>query len=175
MHLSSLLRFEARTSIAHNHSGRRVRRGGHFFALNEIHFLRYSVPTGEVAEWSKAPVSKTGRLETVSRVRIPPSPPNYFKHAVKFFIETSDLNDLSLLPEKYQEYPHLSSNSDPLRACVVSFRYAHYLWDDNSSFGFSFRHLGRNRSGQRATNVLPTPHPHSSAWVARRTNRRRSN
>lgn len=31
-------------------------------------------PNGEVAEWSKAPVSKTGRLETVSRVRISPSP-----------------------------------------------------------------------------------------------------
>ena len=30
--------------------------------------------TGEVAEWSKAPVSKTGMRETVSRVRIPPSP-----------------------------------------------------------------------------------------------------
>lgn len=31
-------------------------------------------PTGEVAEWSKAPHSKCGRLETVSRVRISPSP-----------------------------------------------------------------------------------------------------
>ncbi len=30
---------------------------------------------GEVAEWSKAPVSKTGMRATASRVRIPPSPP----------------------------------------------------------------------------------------------------
>ncbi len=31
-------------------------------------------PKGEMAEWSKAPVSKTGRLVTVSRVQIPLSP-----------------------------------------------------------------------------------------------------
>ncbi len=30
---------------------------------------------GEVAEWSNAPVSKTGKPERVSRVQIPPSPP----------------------------------------------------------------------------------------------------
>ena len=35
----------------------------------------YQIPSGEVAEWSKAPVSKTGRGETSSRVRISPSPP----------------------------------------------------------------------------------------------------
>ena len=36
----------------------------------------YQIPSGEVAEWSKAPVSKTGRGETSSRVRISPSPQN---------------------------------------------------------------------------------------------------
>ena len=33
---------------------------------------------GEVAEWLKAPHSKCGIRATVSGVRIPPSPPNYF-------------------------------------------------------------------------------------------------
>jgi hypothetical protein len=33
------------------------------------------VVSGEVAEWLKAPVLKTGIRETVSGVRIPPSPP----------------------------------------------------------------------------------------------------
>ena len=42
---------------------------------NAPHFGTIGI-TGEVAEWSKAPVSKTGRLEMVSRVRIPPSPPS---------------------------------------------------------------------------------------------------
>ena len=30
---------------------------------------------GEVAEWLKAPVLKTGKVSKPSRVRIPPSPP----------------------------------------------------------------------------------------------------
>ncbi len=34
---------------------------------------------GEVAEWSKAPVSKTGKGETSSRVRISSSPPIQFR------------------------------------------------------------------------------------------------
>ena len=33
---------------------------------------------GEVAEWSKAPVSKTGKGESSSWVQIPPSPPFLF-------------------------------------------------------------------------------------------------
>src|SRR5262249_37076224 len=33
-----------------------------------------SPPSGEVSEWLKEPVSKTGRPVRVSRVRIPPSP-----------------------------------------------------------------------------------------------------
>src|SRR3954447_2699995 len=33
-------------------------------------------PSGEVAEWLKAPHSKCGVRATVSGVRIPPSPPN---------------------------------------------------------------------------------------------------
>ena len=37
---------------------------------------------GEVAEWSKAPVSKTGRRESVSRVQIPPSPFELFEKGV---------------------------------------------------------------------------------------------
>ena len=33
---------------------------------------------GEVAEWTKAPLSKSGIRLRVSRVRIPPSPPSPF-------------------------------------------------------------------------------------------------
>ncbi len=32
---------------------------------------------GKVAEWSKAPLSKSGRPERASRVRIPPFPPSF--------------------------------------------------------------------------------------------------
>src|SRR3989344_5561603 len=35
-------------------------------------------PEGEVAEWSKALVSKTSMWETASRVRIPPSPQMFY-------------------------------------------------------------------------------------------------
>ncbi len=41
-----------------------------------------SLNTGEVAEWLKAPLSKSGRLERVSGVRISPSP-QFFKRSVK--------------------------------------------------------------------------------------------
>ena len=39
---------------------------------NMLKYFQY----GEVTEWLKVPVLKTGVLETVPRVRIPPSPPN---------------------------------------------------------------------------------------------------
>jgi hypothetical protein len=40
------------------------------------HKSRQKHSSGEVAEWLKAPVSKTGRDESPSGVQIPPSPPN---------------------------------------------------------------------------------------------------
>ena len=39
----------------------------------------YTHPDGEMAEWSNAPVLKTGKDASPSRVRIPVSPP-LFKH-----------------------------------------------------------------------------------------------
>jgi hypothetical protein len=46
---------------------------GHF-ALDQHRRSASRFSDGEVAEWSKAPVSKTGMFERASRVRIPPSP-----------------------------------------------------------------------------------------------------
>ena len=43
--------------------------------LEEIGHCSKTVVVGEVAEWLKAPVLKTGVRETVPGVRIPPSPP----------------------------------------------------------------------------------------------------
>ena len=37
--------------------------------------IRYNLALGEVAEWLKAPLSKSGIPLRVSWVRIPPSPP----------------------------------------------------------------------------------------------------
>ena len=37
----------------------------------------FKMAFGEVAEWSKAPVSKTGNRETGSRVQIPSSPQEF--------------------------------------------------------------------------------------------------
>ncbi len=42
-------------------------------------------PNGEVAEWLKAPVSKTGRLVRASGVQISPSPPK-FEKSIEYII-----------------------------------------------------------------------------------------
>ena len=55
--------------------GRRKREVGGWDKIAEVVKKRYiNGLTGEVAEWLKAPVSKTGIPLAVSRVRIPASP-----------------------------------------------------------------------------------------------------
>jgi hypothetical protein len=40
----------------------------------KIDTTKNAIENGKVAEWSKAPLSKSGRGESFSRVRIPPFP-----------------------------------------------------------------------------------------------------
>ena len=48
--------------------------------LSESDGAGYEPAAGGVAEWSNAPVLKTGVRESVPWVRIPPPPPPYFLH-----------------------------------------------------------------------------------------------
>lgn len=53
----------------------------------------FSLLFGEMAEWSKALVSKTSKHFRVSGVQIPLSPPS-FKLSIKFFIKIKNLLNL---------------------------------------------------------------------------------
>ena len=47
----------------------------------------YTHPDGEMAEWSNAPVLKTGKDASPSRVRIPVSPPLSRSHENPYSLE----------------------------------------------------------------------------------------
>ena len=67
--------------------------------------------SGEVAEWSKAPVSKTGRGESLSGVRISPSPPNMNSISEKDDFET--LGKSLESPEVLEKYKNACGGFRP--------------------------------------------------------------
>jgi hypothetical protein len=68
---------------------------------------RLKAPNGEVAEWSKAHAWKVCRRETVSRVRIPVSPPIYSVKTLNVLDISHDLRMLDTFPDTLYQLPSL--------------------------------------------------------------------
>src|ERR1035437_6029009 len=60
---------------------------------------------GEVAEWSKAPVSKTGKGESSSWVQIPPSPPDMTEQKQKVIVVLPAYNAVKTLEKTVADIP----------------------------------------------------------------------